>query len=193
MKRQSFIMLLLKGIGYIIFGNVLCLFMTMGLTMFGGNIFTNVLAMLCGTAIFYMLIFTAAWKDGVRERKLVNSGTVPSQLKYRWIFIGLAMFAAAAAPTVVLLLNKLLFPQYDLLIYYRLISGSALPFVVTFIPVSSDQTYAWVETAVNQVDNMPVLFPILMLVFYLLIPVCTHIAYNMGYNDRLNPDKVMYK
>ena len=34
MKRQPFYILLLKGIGYIVLGNVLCFFMTMALTMF---------------------------------------------------------------------------------------------------------------------------------------------------------------
>ena len=38
MKRQPFYILLLKGIGYIILGNILCMFMTMALSMFGGNI-----------------------------------------------------------------------------------------------------------------------------------------------------------
>ena len=125
MKTESFGKLLLKGVGYIIFGNVLCVFMTMAVHMFGNNRFTNALAIILGTAIFYSLIFTAAWKNGVKERNLVKFHNAADLKKHRWLAIGLIMFAFAAAPSVVLLLNKLVFPEQDLLLPYQLVSGSA--------------------------------------------------------------------
>ena len=103
MKRQPFYILLLKGIGYIILGNILCMFMTMALSMFGGNIVFNILSIICGTLIFYMLIFTVAWKDGARERSLVKNRRVDAPLKYRWIYLGVIMYVIAALPTLVLL------------------------------------------------------------------------------------------
>ena len=124
MKRQPFYILLLKGIGYIILGNILCMFMTMALSMFGGNIVFNILSIICGTLIFYMLIFTVAWKDGARERSLVKNRRVDAPLKYRWIYLGVIMYVIAALPTLVLLLNKLFFPEQDTLFAYRFISGS---------------------------------------------------------------------
>lgn len=193
MKRQSFIMLLLKGVGYIVLGNVMCLFMTMGLAMFGGNLFTDILSIICGTAIFFMLVFTVAWKDGTAERSLVKNHRVEGPLKYRWLLIGAIMFIIAAAPTIVLLLNKLFFPQEDTLYLYRFISGSAFPFLMTFVPNVVTESEAWMPTTLRQIDLMSPLFPALMLIFYALIPIITHLGYWAGYNDKLNTDKIMYK
>ncbi len=193
MKRQSFLKLTLVGIGYVILGNVLCLFMTMGFAMFGGNAFTNVLSIICGALIFFLLTFTVAWKDGVRERSLVSLKRVDRPLKYRWVLIGLVMYVFAAVPTIVLLINKLFVPNEDFLLAYRFLSGSAYPFIITFVPPLITESEAWVQTAARQIDNMSVLFPCLMLLYYALIPVSTQLGSYMGYNDLLNKDRIMYK
>ncbi len=192
MKRKSFLNLTLKGFGYIVLGNVMCLIMTMALAMFGGGFITDALSIFCCTAVFFMLVFTVAWKDGVAERSLVKNGRVSAPLKYRWILIGLVMFLFAALPTIVLLLNKLFFPQADTLFLYRFISGSAFPFVNTFIPTVEANVDKW-HTTLRQFDNMSVLFPVLMMVYYLIIPAITQLGYYMGYNDKLNTDKIMYQ
>lgn len=193
MKRQPFYILLLKGIGYIVLGNVLCLFMTMALSMFGGNIVLNILAIVCGTLVFHMLVFTAGWKDGVRERSLMKNHRVDSPLKYRWIILGIIMFVIAAAPTIVLLLNKLFFPQEDTFYLYRFISGSAFPFIQTFVPQPDLDTKAWIPTDYRQIDSMPALFPALMLIFYAIIPVMTQLGWYIGYTDKFNTDNIVYK
>lgn len=194
MERRSFLNLWLTGVGYIVLGNVMCLFATMGLTMFGKNLFTNVLGIIFAMLIFFLLMFTVAWKDGTRERALVRNGRVDGPLKYRWVLIGLAMFAVAIIPTVVLLLNVLFFPEADTLFFYKFVNGSAFPFVSTFIPVPELDKEVWIEAATTrQIDNMPIPFPVLMIAYYALIPAATHIGYSMGYNDTLNTDKIMYK
>lgn len=197
MTRQPFYILLLKGIGYITLGNVLCLFMTMALTIFsvqtGAELIFNIIAMICGTLIFYMLVFTVAWKDGVRERKLLQFHRVESPLKYRWLILGFILFAIAAAPTLLLLLNKLFFPDSDTLYIYRFISGSAYPFIQTFIPHPNLETVAWLPTDYRQIDEMSVLFPALMLVYYALIPAATQLGWYAGFHDKLNTDKIVYK
>ena len=197
MKRQPFYILLLKGIGYIVLGNILCLFMTMALTMLtnmaGGEILFNILAMICGTLIFYMLVFTVGWKDGSHERKLVKNHRVDAPLKYRWILLGIILYVIAAMPSLILLLNKLVFPEEDTLLLYRLISGSAYPFIQTFIPQPELATKAWEPTSYRQIDSMPALFPALMLAYYALIPVITQLGWYIGYTDKWNTDKLMYK
>lgn len=165
----------------------------MGLAMFGGNLFTDILSIVCGTAIFFMLIFTVAWKDGTLERNLMKNHRVDSPLKYRWILIGLAMFAVAAAPSVVVLLNKLFFPQEDTFFLYRFISGSAFPFIMTFVPSVVTESEVWLPTTLRQIDLMSPLFPALMIGYYALIPAVTQLGYWMGYNDKLNTDKIMYQ
>ncbi len=192
MQRRPFHILLLKGIGYIILGNVMCLIMTMALAMFGLNLFMNILSILCCSAVFYMLVFTVAWKDGCDERSLLKHGRVDKPLRYRWIFIGLLMFLFASIPTIILLLNKLFFPEEDTLFLYRFLSSSAYPFVNTFVPMVEANIDDW-HTSLRQFDNMSVWFPVLMLVYYALIPAVTQLGYYMGFNDKLNTDKIMYK
>lgn len=193
MKRTPFIKMTLIGVLYIILGNVMCLFMTMAISMFGSNFFLNAVSILCSSAVFFSLIFTCAWKDGVKERGLVKLGRVESEQKHRWIPIGIILFFVSAAPTIVLLLNKLLFPEEDTFLMYRFVSGSAFPFILAFVPPVITETEAWVQTSLRQIDNMSVLFPALMLVFYALVPVAAQLGYWCGLNDKLSKDKIMYK
>lgn len=193
MNTEPFWKLLLKGIGYIVFGNVLCVFMTMAVHMFGNMWLTNALAMIFGTAIFYSLVFTVAWKNGVKERARVKLHQAEGLKKYRWVSAGLIMFALAAAPSVVLLLNKLVFPEQDLLLPYQFISGSAYPFVLAFVPTVKLDDFAWVTSGINRIDSMSVLFPVLMIAYYALIPVAAQLGYWAGFNDKLSTDKIVYK
>ena len=193
MKKESFGKLLLTGIGYIIFGNVLCVIMTMAVHMFGNNLFTNALAIILGTAIFFSLIFTAAWKNGAKERNTAKLHSAEGLKKHRWLAIGLIMFAIGAAPSVVLLLNKLCFPTQDLLLPYQFVSGSAYPFVLAFVPPVESDGFAWVTSEVNRIDSVNVLFPVLMIGYYAFIPVIAQLGYWVGFNDKLNADKIVYK
>jgi len=193
MKTESFGKLLLKGLGYVAFGNVLCVFMTMAVHMFGNMWLTNALAIVLGTAIFYSLVFTAAWKNGAKERNMARLHHAEGLKKHRWITIGLIMFAFAAAPSVVLLLNKLVFPTQDLLLPYQFISGSSYPFVLAFVSTVESDGYAWITSQVNRIDSVNVLFPVLMIAYYALIPVVTELGYWIGFNDKLNADKIIYK
>ena len=94
---------------------------------------------------------------------------------------------------VVLLLNKLFFPQEDTFFLYRFISGSAFPFIMTFVPSVVTESEVWVPTTLRQIDLMSPLFPALMTGYYALIPAVTQLGYWMGYNDKLNTDKIMYQ
>ena len=193
MQPQSTIMCILKGIGYIVLGNIMCLFMTMGLTMFGVNIVFNVLAILCGTLIFYMLMFTVAWQDGDRQRVMLQNKRIDTPTKHRWIFIGILLAVIAAVPTIVLLLNKLLFPETDTLYLYPFLSGSAYPYLQTFVPTVVTEGEAWAPTTLRRIDLMSPVFPALMLIFYAIIPAVTQLGYYIGLKDMLNKDKIMYK
>lgn len=188
MKRESFGILTLKGVGFVILGNVLCLIMTMAIFVFGSNLFIKVLAIAFSAIIFFSLVFTVAWKNGVKERKLVKFGRVENESKYRWIAIGLIMFVVAAAPSVFLLFNKLFFPERDNLLIYQFISGSAYPLVLTFTPQIDV-----LVTQESRVEIMSAAFPTLMIVYYALIPFFTQLGYWLGFNDKLNTDRIIYK
>lgn len=188
MKRISFGKLVLKGIGFVVFGNVLCLVMTMAVFMFGDHFIIKILAILFAALIFFSLMFTVAWKDGVRERKLVNLHPELGEKKYRWVLTGAVMFVFAAAPTIFLLLNKLLFPEGDNLLIYQFVSGSAYPFVIAFTPKPES-----LSSDISRVQTMSVILPSLLLVYYALIPAVTQIGFRCGYCDKLNTDKIVYR
>lgn len=188
MKRESFGKLVLKGIGFVVFGNVLCLVMTMAIFFFGDHTVIKILAILFAVLIFFSLMFTVAWKDGVRERKLIDHHPKQGEKKRRWLLIGLVMFVFAAAPTLFLLLNKLFFPESDNLLIYQFVSGSAYPFVITFTPKADS-----LSSSVSRVETMSTLLPSLLLVYYALIPAATQIGFWVGYRDKINVDKIVYK
>lgn len=188
MKRDSFGKLVLKGIGFVVFGNVLCLVMTMAIFFFGDYLIIKILAILFAVLIFFSLVFTAAWKDGVRERKIMSHSNELAEKKLRWVAVGAVMFAFAAAPTVFLLLNKLFFPESDNLLIYQFISGSAYPFVITFTPKADS-----LSSSVSRVQTMSALLPSLLLAYYALIPAVTQFGFWVGYRDKFNVDKIVYK
>ena len=188
MKRDSFGKLVLKGIGFVVFGNVLCLVMTMAIFFFGDYLIIKILAISFAVMIFFSLVFTAAWKDGARERKLVGLHPEVGEKKLRWVAVGAIMFAFAAAPTVFLLLNKLFFPESDNLLIYQFVSGSAYPFVITFTPKADS-----LSSSVSRVETMSVLLPSLLLAYYALIPAVTQLGFWVGYRDKFNADRIVYK
>lgn len=188
MKRNSFGKIILLGLGYVVFGNVLCLVMTMAIFMFGAHIIMKILAILFAVLIFYSLIFTVAWKDGVRERKITAAHPELGERKRRWIAVGTIMFVFAAAPSILLLVNKLCFPEQDNLIIFQFISGSAYPFVIAFTP--SAET---ISSGVSRVSTMSALLPSLLIVYYALIPAVTQTGFWIGYRDKINMDKIVYK
>lgn len=188
MKRNSFGKLVLKGIGFIVLGNVMCLVMTMAIFMFGSHAITKILAILFAALIFFSLVFTVAWKDGERERRLVALHPELGEKKYRWIGIGGIMFAFAVAPTIFILINKLFFPEFDNLIIYQFVSGSSYPFVIAFTPRPES-----LSGSVSRIETMSALLPSLLIAYYALIPAVTQLGFIFGYKDKLNPDKVIYK
>ena len=188
MKRDSFGKLVLKGIGYVVFGNVLCLVMTMAIFFFGDYLIIKISAILFAAMIFFSLMFTVAWKDGVQERKIIDRHPELGEKKFRWLAVGAIMFVFAAAPTFFLLFNKLFFPASDNLIIYQFVSGSAYPFVITFTLKAES-----LSGSVSRVETMSVLLPSLLLVYYALIPAVTQLGFWFGYRDKLNTDKIVYK
>lgn len=190
--RRSFVKLTIEGIGTVVLGNVLCAVMTVGIYVFGSNILTKVLSIMCGVLIFHLPIFTFGWREGKREYNLVRYKRVEGEKKYRCLKSGVIMFLFAAIPSAVLLLNKLLFPKEDLIMLYQFISGSAYPFVQTFIPPVETEL-AWAGSNALRIDGMSVMFPILMFAYYLLIPLSAQLGFWCGFENKLDPDKIIYK
>ena len=190
-KRKNFGFLLLKGLGFVVLGNVLCTVMTCAVYVFGNNLITRALSISFGSIIFYSLIFSFGWKEGLREQSLVRYKRVSRGKKYRVLYAGAIMYVFAVIPSVVLLFNKLFFPERDILMVYQLLSGSAFPFVQAFIPPVSAEV-AWEGTELLRINNMSAAFPVLMCVYYLLIPALAQLGFYTGFKNILTSD-MMYK
>ena len=68
--RQPFFKLLLSGLLFMVFGNLLCTIVTVSTAPFMNFEFFKVIVFIFTLIIFYSLMFTAGYRDGDREQKL---------------------------------------------------------------------------------------------------------------------------
>ncbi len=108
MQRKPFWKLLITGVGYMILGNFMGTVMTVALSMFADVTFVTVILFALTLFVFYSLVFTAAFKDGQRERLMVKNHRVDSPIKGRWALIGVIMFAIMCIPSLILFFDALL-------------------------------------------------------------------------------------
>lgn len=181
MQRRPYWKNLLIGIGYMALGNVMSMIMTVALAVLIDNTAVQIVLELFTLFIFYSLVFTAAYRDGVRERLMVKNHRVEGPVKGRWESIGFVMWLVMCIPSVILLLDRFLVLFNGYLIPFRIICGAIYPLSLAI----------GVDTA--DVDKMPLFYPFLVMAIYVLIPLATHIGFDFGFKDKFNPDKVMYE
>lgn len=205
MQRKSFWKLLLSGIGYMVLGNVMGTIMTVAASVVANVPFILIVLFMLTLFIFYSLCFTVAYKDGQRERMMVKNHRVEGIIKGRWIKIGIVMFLIMSIPSVLLFIdaNIRIFDGY--LIPYRMICGMIYPLALAMGVNYSDVTYSVVPGGIGrglflafgeryaEIPQMPSYYALIFAACYILIPVATAIGFNMGYKDKLNPDKIMYE
>ena len=181
MKRKPFWKLLLAGIGYMMLGNFMSTIMTAALAFMIDNAIVQVFLFILTLFIFFSLVFLPAYKDGVRERMMEKNKRVDGPLKGRWLKIGSIMWVVMSIPSVILVFDKLfsLFDGY--LIPYRIICGTIYPLLLAIGVNTSD------------LDTMAVYIPFVIMAIYAFIPLAAHIGFKFGYEDRFNPDKIMYE
>ncbi|MDR0197673.1 MAG: hypothetical protein LBI36_05585, partial [Oscillospiraceae bacterium] len=124
-------------------------------------------------AIIYLsLVFTPAYKDGVRERALLQNKRVESLPRRRWLFIGLFLWAVMLLPVVLLLTGVMEIGVY------RIIDGAVYPLSLVMA---------------GEGGALPAFAPFVFGAFYgLTVPSCC-LGFYLGVNDKLNMDKIMYK
>lgn len=181
MQRKPFWKLLLLGTGYMVLGNVMSTVMTVAASAVANVPFILIVLFIFTLFIFYSLCFTVAFKDGQRERMMVKNHRVEGIIKGRWIKIGIVMFLIMSIPSVLLFIdaNVRLFDGY--LIPYRMICGMIYP-----LALAMEVNYA-------EITQMPSYYALIFAACYILIPVATEIGFNIGFKDKLNPDKIMYE
>lgn len=205
MQRKPFWKLLISGIGYMILGNVMSTVMTVAASVVADVPIITAVLFIFTLFIFYSLCFTVAFKDGQRERLLVKNRRVEGIIKGRWTAIGFIMLAVMCIPSVILLIDSMVGFIGGYLIPYRMICGMIYPLALVMGVNYSDPAgvpfvdyygvihpeRAWFDS--HAISGMPPYYALIFMACYLLIPLATTIGFNMGYNDKLNPDKVFYE
>lgn len=179
MQRKSFGKLFLIALGYMVFGNLLSTIMTISIAVVANVTFVQVIAFIFTTFIFYSLIFTAAYKDGVRERKMVHLKKVDEPNKMRWVNIGLLLWLVMALLALALFVDKAAGLWYDFLLVYRIVCGAVYPLSLLICG--------------NTIDDMAAFVPLIFMAYYALIPLACRIGFKVGYEDKFNPDSIMYQ
>lgn len=178
--RQPFIKLLLSGILFMVFGNLLCTVMTISTAPFIDSAFMKIIIFVFALFIFYSLIFTCGYKDGNSEQNYVRLHKAEPPSDYKWVKIGSVLTAIMAVPSIILLLDKLCGWYFDMTLVHRIIDGMIYPLSLLLVPESS-------------IDSMAVFVPFIYILCYALIPVATHFGFYFGYTQKFDKDKLMYK
>lgn len=175
MQREHFLKIFVKGLGYAFFGNILSGIMVFSIAPVIKIWLLTAVALLFTLFIYGSLLFTAGYRDGQRENKLMLHKRVESTPKYRWIVFGLIIGAIMAIPGVIVLMGKLgaLTLSGEFMFAFRFINGTVTPLL-----------YASEMQAANIIDY-PMWLCIAFIAIYIIVsPICAHIGYKFGYDDK---------
>ncbi|MDR0221990.1 MAG: hypothetical protein LBI38_00410 [Oscillospiraceae bacterium] len=172
MRRKSFAQLFMPALGYMIMGNLLATIMTLSLASFAQVRAIMGVAAVFAAVIYLSLVFTPAYKDGVRERALLHNKRVETVPKYRWAVIGLILWAIMLIPFVLLLTGVMNVGVY------RLVNGAVYPLSL-LLSGSDRELFAFA--------------PFVFAGFYGLTAVSCWLGFYLGVNDKLSMDKIVYK
>lgn len=135
----------------------------------------TVVALLFTLFIYGSLLFTAGYRDGQRENKLITNHRVESTPKYRWVVFGLIIGIVMAIPGFVILVAKLgaLALSGEFMFAFRFVNGAVTPLL-----------YASEMQAQAVVDYPMWLCIAFIGIYVVLSPVLAHIGYNFGLDDK---------
>jgi len=166
MKRKSFLKTFLGALGYMEMGNVMSLVLSITLIPYSNNKAITIVFALCAAVVFFSLVFTSAYKDGVKERGFLKRGA-ENPPKHRRLVISLLLWGISVIFAVVLPIAG----DWYRLVYLAL-NGSVIPLLslvrIKYAPFAAIGYYA------------------LTIPSYLL-------GYWCGLKDKLNTDKIIYK
>ena len=171
---------MLLGVGYMLLGNIMSMILTVALAAVIDNTIVQIILEIFTLFIFYALVFTVAYKDGVRERLMVKNHRIDAPIKGRWLRLGFVMWLVMCIPSVILLLDRFLFLFKDYLIMFRFICGAVYPLSIAVGVNNAD------------IDKMPLFYPFMVMAIYILIPLVAHLGFDFAYKEKLSPD-IMYE
>lgn len=171
-------MILIKGFGFMVFGNVLGGIMTISIAPFLSEWYIPYIAVLFTLFIYGSLLFTAGLRDGQREAKMLRSKRVESIPKYRWIYLGLILggIMCALCSFLVLCALGILTLTGETLLGSLFVFGALAP-----------------AFYIADTTEMSIVFPLVIMAIYIILtPVCAQFGYRFGVDDRSFKD-MMYE
>ncbi len=182
--RQPFFKLLLSGLLFMVFGNLLCTIVTVSTAPFMNFEFFKVIAFILTLIIFYSLMFTGdclIHKEKSYSRKKCACRNKPFIAEEKVVdFLGNSLLFGLFVPSLLLLLDKLCGWYFDMTFVHRIIDGLVYPLSLMIVPE-------------NTIDSMDIFVPFIYMLCYAGIPVATHLGYYFGYTQKFNKDDIMYQ
>lgn len=175
MQREHFLKIFVKGLGYAFFGNILSGIMVFSIAPVISIWLLTVVALLFTLFIYGSLLFTAGFRDGQKENKLIVNHRVETSPKYRWIVYGLIIGAIMAIPGFVIFAAKLgmLTVSGEFMFAFRFVNGAATPLL-----------YASGMQAAAPADYPLWLCIAFIAVYVIVSPLAAHIGYRFGFDDK---------
>ena len=175
MQREHFLKIFVKGLGYAFFGNIMSGIMVFSIAPVISIWLLTVVAFLFTLFIYGSLLFTAGYRDGQKENKMIMNHRVDSSPKYRWVLFGLIIGGIMAIPGIIVLISKLgaFTLSGEFMFAFRFINGTVAPLLYA----SGMQASA--------IADYPMWLCIAFIGVYLIIsPLCAHIGYKFGFDDK---------
>lgn len=176
MQREPALKKLLKGLGFLLFGNILSGIMVISIAPFIG-----VWAIACGSflltlIIFLSLMFTVGFNDGRREQSLLKNHRTEQAQKNGWLLYGLipgAVFCIPVAAVLLGILGKITITG-EYMFVLRFLCGAVQPLI--YIGEFRDAA----------ITEYPLWFPLVSMGLYLVgSPIAAKIGFRFGFDEDL--------
>lgn len=184
MQREPAFKKILKGIGFVLFGNILSGIMVISIAPFIGIWAISCVSFLLTLVIFLSLMFTVGFNDGRREQSLVKNRRVERPQKNGWLLYGLIPGAAICIPVTAVLLGILgsLPISGEYMFVFRFLCGAVQPLIY----IGGFQSAAIAE--------YPLWFPLVSMGIYLIgSPLFAKIGFRFGYDEKLRKNLIYEK
>ena len=114
--RQPFFKLLLSGLLFMVFGNLLCTIVTVSTAPFMNFEFFKVIVFILTLIIFYSLMFTAGYRDGDREQKYVRLHNAEPPKESKWVLIGIILIDGLVYPLSLMIVPENTIDSMDIFV-----------------------------------------------------------------------------
>ncbi len=178
-QRKPIYKLMLKGLGYVILGSVMCTILTLMIGMFFIKYILGIIVLqaLC-FGILGSMLYQMMWQEGDRDRNMVGRGLYPSDWG-RGIKVGLVAMLPYYVYNVILTLS-FCGVIGNTLVFFKLASGAFWPLIHLSAKTAS-------------LSDVSIIDLILFYLYPLFIPLICQVAYRLGFHGISIKEKLIFK